>query len=619
MRVAHLTTVDLALRYLLWPQLRAANDQGWESIGISADGPHVEELRRAGIRHIPLTSSTRGMNPFADVRAVVELWRILRRERVDVLHTHNPKPGLYGRVIGRMAGVPVVVNTVHGLYATHDDPLPKRLLVYALEAVASRFSDAELIQSAEDLERMRRLRIAPAHKLRLLGNGVDLARFDPSRLTAARRRELRAELGAADGQIVVGTVGRLVAEKGYFELFDAAGALGNGYVVVALGHADPEKGDSLSDTDIARGREAGIRFLGMRGDIEELYGAMDIFVLPSHREGVPRAAMEAAAMGLPVVATDIRGCREVVEDGVGGLLVPVGDPSALAVAIRRLGEDAALRRRLGAAGHRRARERFDERRVVSIVLDTYREVLERKGIPSEPRRAPADGRTRRARHRLNDAFKRGIDIVVALIGLAVTAPLFVLLAPAMRATLGTSVLFAQERGGRNGRTFRLYKFRTMRDLHDAEGRPLPDGQRLTRLGRLLRSTSLDELPSLVNVLKGDMSLVGPRPLIADYLALYTPEQARRHEVRPGITGLVQVGGRNALSWDEKFAADVHYVDHRSPWLDVKILALTVTAVLRRRGISQDGHATMPRFNGPGAERAGAASTKSPLPNEVHPG
>lgn len=612
LRVAHLTTVDLALRYLLWPQLRSITERGWEAIGISGDGEYSDELRAAGIRHIALRSSTRGMDPVADLRAAAELWRTLRREKVDVLHTHNPKPGIYGRIIGRMAGVPVVVNTVHGLYATEQDRLLKRVVIYVLEAIASRFSHAELIQSQEDMELMQRLRIAPRHKLRLLGNGVDLERFDPDRVSQERRSRSRAEMGASDDQIVVGMVGRLVAEKGYVELIETASALDERYVVVALGHADPQKSDALSEDVLEQGRAAGIRFLGMRQDIEELYGAMDIFVLPSHREGVPRAAMEASAMSLPIIATNIRGCREVVEDGSNGVLVPVGDAAALTVAVRRLGSDAVLRARMGRAGRERAREFFDERRVVGIVLDTYRELAERKGILT-----PSGGPGRRRRHRLNDTFKRGVDVIASLTALIVTAPLLILIAPAIRVTLGRSVLFVQERGGRNGDRFRLYKFRTMRDLYDGEGRILPDGQRLTRLGRLLRATSLDELPSLVNVLKGDMSLVGPRPLLAEYLKLYSPQQARRHEVRPGITGLAQVSGRNALSWDEKFFADVHYVEHRSPWLDLKILVLTAAAVLRRNGISQEGHATMPPFTGSEINAPEPATGTISLSSEVN--
>jgi glycosyltransferase involved in cell wall biosynthesis len=380
-KVAHLTTVDSSLQYLLLPQLTAVRDRGGEAIGISAPGPYVDGLVAADIRHVPLASSTRSMNPLADLRAAAELWRILRRERPDVLHTHNPKPGLYGRVVGRLARVPIVVNTCHGLYFTETDPWLKRTILLVLEGMAARFSDAELVQSHEDLDRLVRTHAYPRRRTRLLGNGVDLARFRPDVLTADERAKVRtSELGAGDDQIVVGMVGRLVAEKGLLELFDAARRLDDRYVVVVVGPDDPSKPDAL-DRETVRGAAAhGVRFLGMRDDIDRLYGAMDLFVLPSWREGFPRAAMEAAASGLPVVATDVRGCRQVVDDGVTGALVPARDAASLTDAIRALGDDPERRRALGGAAVDRARAHFDERRVVDIVLDTYRRVAGRKRL-----------------------------------------------------------------------------------------------------------------------------------------------------------------------------------------------------------------------------------------------
>ena len=197
-------------------------------------------------------------------------------------------------------------------------------------------------------------------------------------------------------------------------------------------------------------------------------------------------------------------------------------------------------------------------------------------------------------------MKRALDILGAGLGLVVLSPLLVAVALAIRWRMGGPVLFRQVRPGLNGRPFRMLKFRTMRDATDAEGRPLPDAERLTPLGRWLRATSIDELPELWNVLRGDMSLVGPRPLLMDYLPLYSAEQARRHTVRPGLTGWAQVNGRNALTWDQKFALDLWYVDHRSLALDLHILWLTVRKVLAREGISAAGEATMPRFTGPGS-------------------
>lgn len=197
-------------------------------------------------------------------------------------------------------------------------------------------------------------------------------------------------------------------------------------------------------------------------------------------------------------------------------------------------------------------------------------------------------------------IKRLIDILASLAGLLVLAPVLLLVFLLVRIQMGSPVLFRQVRPGMNGKPFTMVKFRTMLDAVDAQGNPLPDDQRLTRLGSFLRSTSLDELPELWNVLRGDMSLVGPRPLLMEYLPLYSPEQARRHEVRPGVTGWAQVNGRNALSWDEKFKLDVWYVDNQSLWLDIRILFLTVKKVLVREGISADGEATMSKFKGPGS-------------------
>lgn len=194
-------------------------------------------------------------------------------------------------------------------------------------------------------------------------------------------------------------------------------------------------------------------------------------------------------------------------------------------------------------------------------------------------------------------MKRLIDIIGALVGLILLWPVILVVAVLIAWKMGRPVLFRQIRTGLGGCSFTMVKFRTMRDSHDARGASLPDADRLTRLGTILRATSIDELPTMWNVLLGDMSLVGPRPLLTDYLSLYSFEEARRNDVRPGITGWAQVNGRNALDWDEKLALDVWYVDNQSLWLDVRILAMTIITVIRRDGISAEGEATMPRYEG----------------------
>jgi lipopolysaccharide/colanic/teichoic acid biosynthesis glycosyltransferase len=194
-------------------------------------------------------------------------------------------------------------------------------------------------------------------------------------------------------------------------------------------------------------------------------------------------------------------------------------------------------------------------------------------------------------------MKRVFDLLASAIGLLILALPLALLAWQVRRKLGSPILFTQLRPGLHGKPFRMVKFRSMTDARDANGGLLPDAQRLTPFGRFLRANSLDELPELWNVIRGEMSLVGPRPLLMQYLALYTPAQARRHEVRPGITGWAQVNGRNAISWADKFELDVWYVDHRNLWMDMRILWLTVRKVVVRDGISAPGEATMPRFEG----------------------
>jgi len=194
-------------------------------------------------------------------------------------------------------------------------------------------------------------------------------------------------------------------------------------------------------------------------------------------------------------------------------------------------------------------------------------------------------------------LKRAFDIVLIVLTAPLWVPVLAVVALLVRWRLGSPVFFRQLRPGLHGKPFRMVKFRSMTDARDAAGQLLPDEQRLPAFGRLLRSTSLDELPELWNVLKGDMSLVGPRPLLMDYLPLYSPEQARRHEVRPGVTGWAQVNGRNAISWPDKFALDVWYVDNRSLWLDVRIIGMTLATVMKRRGVNKDNYATVDFFRG----------------------
>lgn len=385
MKILHLTTVASSQRYLLLPQLIALREAGHDVLAVSADGPDVTALHEEGIRHRSLEGSTRGFDLRADVQAVRSFVRIVKDERPDLVHTHNPKPGLYGRIASRVLGVPHVVNTVHGLYATPEDPFRRRAVVYGLEAVAARFSHLELVQNIEDVDLMRRTPLAPSDRVRHLGNGIDTRRFKP--LDHPKTRALvRESLGLAPDSVIVGAIGRLVAEKGFAELFAASASIDLPHELVVIGPHDLEKSDALSPAVVADAEQRGVRFLGHRADIDRLLPAFDIFALPSYREGVPRAAMEAAASGLPIVATDVRGCRQVVDDGTSGWLVPARESEHLATALRRLIGDPEMRSRFGKEGRRKAELEFDEQDVIQRLLDAYADL----GVSSSPTRIVGD-------------------------------------------------------------------------------------------------------------------------------------------------------------------------------------------------------------------------------------
>lgn len=370
----------MSLALLLGPQLTAFARAGYEVVGVSAPGPFVAELVAAGISHVPLPHATRSVSLRDDGRAAASLYRLFRRLRPDIVHTHNPKPGVYGRVAARAAGVPVVVNTVHGLYATRQDSLARRITVYSAERIAAACSDAELVQNPEDLETLASLKV-PRERLRLLGNGIDLERFRSDTRSEQARQRIRAEIGATDDTVVVGAVGRLVWEKGYADLFAAAAELRRlalPVLVVVVGPSEPAKSDAIGPADLAAAKATGIRLLGHRADVTDVYAAFDIYVLASYREGFPRSAMEAAAMGLPLVATDVRGCREVVDHGQTGLLVPPRDPASLAAAIARLASDPSLRRSMGECSSDKAWHEFDQKHVIDITLATYEQLLAQK-------------------------------------------------------------------------------------------------------------------------------------------------------------------------------------------------------------------------------------------------
>lgn len=360
MRIAHLTTIDMSLALLLSTELAVDLAEGHEVFGISAPGRYVPSIESLGVTHVPLNALTRSWNLRQDFEAFRDLIRTLRSLDLDVLHTHNPKTGVMGRIAGRLAGIPVVVNTCHGLWARPEDRLRKRAFVYGAEALAIRFSDYELFQNVADRDTMRRFLKPGQHEV--VGNGVDLERFKPD---PEGRRRVREELGLSEDDLLVGTIGRRVREKGLAEFAEVAAQLGDRATFVWVGPEDE------TDTHTAVPHEDAVRFLGERSDMAAVYSALDVFVLASHREGFSRASMEAAACDVAMVLTDIRGCREIGTHEEHLLLVPVNDPQSLTYAVGRLLDNVPLRARLADAARERALGHFDQRRIAQASLNVY--------------------------------------------------------------------------------------------------------------------------------------------------------------------------------------------------------------------------------------------------------
>lgn len=379
-KVCIIASIDITFKVLLLAQIKAAQREGYDVYGICSEGPNLNFLKEQGIRMFPVKIK-RSISPFSDLKALWQIYKFLKREKIDIVHTHTPKPSLIGQLAAKLAGVPVIINTVHGFYF-HDNmkPLPKFFFM-AMEWIAGKCSTKILSQNPEDIETAVRLNICKHEKINYLGNGVNLETFNPDRFDANFKLDKRKEIGLPDEAIVIGIIGRLVKEKGFLELFQAFSEIIKEYKntwLVIVGPEEPEKADRISaDTFRKYGIEDNTIYLGSRDDIAEILSCIDIYTLPSWREGFPRSAIEAAAMALPIVTTDIRGCRQVVTNKQNGLLVPLKDSEKLKDALIELIENCDLRKQYGQAGLEKAKKEFNEKRVCRIVLETYKSCLEK--------------------------------------------------------------------------------------------------------------------------------------------------------------------------------------------------------------------------------------------------
>jgi glycosyltransferase involved in cell wall biosynthesis len=370
MKICQLCTVDFTLYHFLLPLMIEMRKAGHDVVGVCADGALLGPVRDAGFR-VETAPLARSFNPLRAIRSFVGMYKLLRRERFDLVHVHTPAAAFVGRLAARLAGVPRIVYTAHGFYFHEHMPWPKRSLVVALEWLAGRFTHTLFTQSEEDAAAARRLGLCRTGDVLAIGNGSDPSRFCPS-TDADSRQQLRASLGVADARPVIVMIGRLVAEKGYKDLVKAMGALDAPLWIIGE-RLPSDHASTIDDTlraieeDPVLSRK--IKLLGYRSDVPDLLRAGDIFVLPSHREGMPRSIIEAMLTGLPVVATNIRGSRELLVDGETGILVPVGAANDLSAALQKLIEDSAMRSRMGVAGLNRARDLYDEAKIIRRQLE----------------------------------------------------------------------------------------------------------------------------------------------------------------------------------------------------------------------------------------------------------
>lgn len=414
-------------------------------------------------------------------------------------------------------------------------------------------------------------------------NGVDPDLFNPQAAGKTFRREFKL-----DEKFVVTYAGALGLANDIPTILRAAQDLRNERTIHFLLVGDGK--ERVNSEKLAKQLNlSNVTFAGSRpkSDMGEILAASDACLailqnIPMFSTTYPNKVFDYMAAGRPTILAIDGVIREVIESAQGGIFVPPGNDMALAEAVRGLSNDRAQAEAMGRAARSYVVENFNRhqhsRRFAHLVEYVAKQ--------------------NRAEHQTfyRSCGKRSLDLVFSMCLTVLLIPLLLLLAIFVRLKLGSPILFRQQRPGLQGRPFTIYKFRTMTDSRDQFGNLLPDAERLTSFGQSLRSTSLDELPELFNVLKGDMSLVGPRPLLLQYLERYTSEQARRHDVKPGITGWAQVNGRNAITWQDKFKFDVWYVDNQSLSLDLKIVALTAWKILKREGITQSGQATAEEFN-----------------------
>jgi len=576
-KVCFVATLEMSVKAFLIDHMELLQDDFDLCVVCSTDDPRFLDARGIRGKVIPLSIS-RNVSPVNDVKALFELFRIFREERFDIVHSIMPKSGLLAMTAAFAARIPTRVHTFTGQVWKNLKGL-KRFVLKTMDSVLVACATDILVDSPSQREFLIAQGIVGRDGSAVIANG-SMCGVDPGRFhfDEEARKTFRREEGIDPGEMVFLFVGRMNRDKGVLDLARAfAGVCAASPVKTRLILAGPDEEHMRQRILDACSRcSERVHFTGPTDAPGRLMSAADVLCLPSYREGFGLVVAEAAAVGIPSVGSRIYGIVDAIEDGVTGFLFEMGSHHDLMLKMMKFIEDPFLAGKMGERAREFVLPMFSREKVTAAMLEYYRVLGRRRRLP---------------------VSKRVFDILLSLIGIGILGIPMLVIALIIYLSMGSPVFFRQMRPGYRGRPFSIMKFRTMNEQRDVAGNLLPDGARLTAVGRVVRALSLDELPQLFNVLLGDLSFVGPRPLLMHYMPLYDERQARRHDVRPGITGWAQVNGRNAISWEEKFDLDVWYVDHRSFSLDLKILWLTVVNVLKRQGISAEGFETMPEFKG----------------------
>ena len=588
-KICCVANVDITIKFLLLPEFKFLIKEGYDVYAVCSPGKWISDIEKEGIK-VKTIKITRNITPLYDLITLYRLWSYFRKEKFDIVHTNTPKPGLLGQLAAKLAGTPIIINTIHGFYFQNGSPYLKRKFFILIEKIAAKCSDLIFHINKEDVKTAIEEGVCSSKLIKYLGEPVNINRFNPERFSKEFIDNKKKELNIPADFKIVGIIARMVQEKGYLDLFKAFKLTLKVFpktILLIIGPEEPEKKDAINQKAVENyDIEKNVIFLGERTDVNEICALMDVFVLPSYREGLGISILEASAMEKPVIATNIRGCREAVDDGETGILVPVKSPEKIAEALIYFLENPTKAKEMGKKGRLKVAKEFDERIIFGKIKECYQKLIEDK----------LSGR--KSEKKIYQAVKRFFDFVAAFIVLILLSPLFLIIAVLIKLDSNGTVFYRGERVGRFGKTFKIWKFRTMVPNAEKTGtiHASRNDPRITKIGGFLRTYKLDELPQLMNILKGEMSFVGPRPQVKYYVDFYNDEEKISLNVRPGMTDYATICYINQedivdeknvdKSYREKIEPlknelRIKYAKNSSLFIDAKIVFQTILVIVKK--------------------------------------